>query len=107
MSVIAFAAPSRSWTPSLPHRAGVVETDQPLPVRRVQDKRATQPLWTLRRDFGSHRDERHSVSRLVHEQRLTLMVEQGVEPQVSNDITLFTSIRSTHFVCLTNVRSFH
>ena len=83
MSVIAFAAPSRSWTPSLPYRVGVVETNQPLPIRRVQSKRVTQPVRALGRDFGSYRDELHPVSGFVHEQRLTVKVEQGVEPRVT------------------------
>ena len=43
-------------------------------------QRVAEPVRAFRGHFGPHHDELHPVSGLVHEQRLAVKVEQGVEP---------------------------
>ena len=80
------ATPARSRTPPLPHRVRVVETDQPGAVRGVQRQRVAEPMRPFRSDFDSHHDELHSVSGFVHEQGLTVKLQQGVESGIAGTL---------------------
>ena len=61
----------------------IVETDQPGPIRGVQRQRVVESVRTFRSDIGSRRAELHPVPCFVHEQRLTVKVEQRVESRVT------------------------
>ena len=77
--MIVLPAPPPTRSSAFPYGVCVVEPDQPLAVRGVQGQRIVQPVRPLRSRLGSHHDELHPVSDLIHEQRLAVKVEQRVQ----------------------------
>ena len=81
--MVAFESTAHSWPPTLAHRVCVVEPDQSGTIWRVQRQRVTQPVRALWSNLDSHDDEFHPVFCLVHEKRLTVKVELGIEAGIT------------------------
>ena len=83
MPVVMLPTSTRPRSTPFPHRTRIVETDQPGPIRGVQRQRVVESVRTFRSDIGSRRHELHPVPCFVHEQRLTVKVQQRVESRVA------------------------
>jgi len=67
------STPARAWP--LPNRMCIVESNQSGAIRRVQRQRIAEAVWPFRRHLGLHHDELHPVTRIVHEEGVSVKVQ--------------------------------